>query len=807
MMQRYRSICCARAVTCCCFVFLAIGVVSLAGCSRMFYRQQTDAQVYALVAEKDNDPRWMINDFSITPDPRSRFSEPTDAASPPLTPDDPAAHQFMEVVYGMRGSKKWDKLGYVDTIENPTWRADLDPQAAAEGRPLSIRALTAIGAIELSHIHSRDYQTRLENLYLAALSVSLERYQFDVRPTGILGDVGDLGEPGTTLFYQHQPAGQNSLALGPTNFGISKLFPTGAQFVTELINDTVWLFAGPNSTNTATTLSYSLIQPLLFAAGREIALENLTQAERNLVYALRDFARFRKEFFTSTITGGQVAGLQRFLRGFEFLASGGSGPSVGFYPTLLRLQQVRNAQENVRSVVAVIDELVAQGAPALDITQMQGSLAGSQGSVLSAQRLYDDRLDQYRVQLGLPPDVDLVLDDSLLAPFQFVDATVISADAQLQAIGRQIRLLPDPAPQAALGGVFEVLQQAAAGVGLAIEVARGDYQRLDAVMPERLQTLSPQDQEPLVEVLRQDRAALEEAAGRFSQVRAGLAALQQRAGQPGLAPADFGALAGSASQVRNDLLQIVQAVSYTQASARVELIPLQLVEAEMIYETQLALDNRLDLMNRRANVVDARRKLEVAANALEATVDLVAEGELSTPPLLGNGNPADFRARHSEFRIGVSVVTPLDRRAERNNYRAAQIAYQRARRVFMSAEDAIKLTVRQSVRTLEQLQASIEFDRQSVRSNARELYLAQTREGGARGLDLSRALFNIRRRQDSLILSWLDYESTRLNLARDTGTMQIDDRGIWVDPFYQQMAQPAEAMPEALPEALPEVLP
>jgi outer membrane protein TolC len=208
-------------------------------------------------------------------------------------------------------------------------------------------------------------------------------------------------------------------------------------------------------------------------------------------------------------------------------------------------------------------------------------------------------------------------------------------------------------------------------------------------------------------------------------------------------------------------------------------------------------------MNRRANVVDARRKLEIAANALEATVDLVAQGDLNTQPLLGNGNPVDFRADQSEFRIGVAIVTPLDRRAQRNNYRAAQIAYQRARRVYMSAEDSIKLIVRQSVRTLDQLRDSIEFDRQSVRSNARELYLAQTREGGPRGLDLSRALFNIRRRQDSLILSWLDYESTRLNLARDTGTMEIDNRGIWTDPFYQQMAQPAEMVPELLPPALP----
>src|SRR5690606_34926554 len=48
---------------------------------------------------------------------------------------------------------------------------------------------------------------------------------------------------------------------------------------------------------TATTvLSLDLVQPLLRGAGSDIVAENLTQAERNVIYEVREFAHFQKSF-------------------------------------------------------------------------------------------------------------------------------------------------------------------------------------------------------------------------------------------------------------------------------------------------------------------------------------------------------------------------------------------------------------------------------------------------------------------------------------------------------------------------------
>jgi len=113
---------------------------------------------------------------------------------------------------------------------------------------------------------------------------------------------------------------------------------------------------------------------------------------------------------------------------------------------------------------------------------------------------------------------------------------------------------------------------------------------------------------------------------------------------------------------------------------------------------------------------------------------------------------------------------------------------QRARREYMAAEDRVKLDVRQSVRTLQELAQRLQLRRRGVRIAARQLEFAQTQSPqGQQGINIIWASYNLLNAQDETIETWLDYESTRLNLFRDTGTMEIDEHGIWKDPFYQQM--------------------
>jgi hypothetical protein len=103
------------------------------------------------------------------------------------------------------------------------------------------------------------------------------------------------------------PANNWSLNNG---IGFSKILPTGALLLLNFTNQTVFDFVNPKHTLSVSNLNFDAIQPLLRGGGEAVALESLTQAERNLLYAIRNFARFRKELYVeiASQSGGSISG-------------------------------------------------------------------------------------------------------------------------------------------------------------------------------------------------------------------------------------------------------------------------------------------------------------------------------------------------------------------------------------------------------------------------------------------------------------------------------------------------------------------
>ena len=776
-------------------LLLAWVVLSSVGCSRAHYRKTADAQSYAILEEKNQDSRWAVSDVDITPDPRSRFYDHYDLDFPPLPPDDPTAHQSMHSVYGMRGWKHWHQQGDLAHVENPLWTTYLGGEVfCGPGSPLpSIRELTLDDAIQLSLLHSRDYQEQLENVYLSALALTFERYQFDVRPRGF------LLEPSNQLFYQHQPENRSDLLLGPGVFGFRRLLPTGAQFIAELSNETLWMFSSPNLTRSATTLAYSLVQPLLANASREIVLEDLTQAERNTLYALRDFARFRKDFYVTIVTGNRAAPLPGSSSGGElaFLIQGARSPTVGFNFLLFRLQRMRNTRANVRSLQTSVRELEALAeagrATSLDVTQLQSSLESSRSRLISLQRRFADQLDRYKVQLGLPPDMELEIDDSLLESFQFIDPKLSALDDRIYMFVRHIAAARTDPSRQKLQDAFNGLDELSNDVAERFAEFENDFRRLLQVVQNRMRMLSDAEARELQASIAEDRRRFHEAKRHFSTMPERLQSLHQHLNRKTWPPNQHKEFIDNLQAVREELLRMVRELSGLGISLRVEMIVLEPVELTPTEAVELALQERLDLMNRRGFVMDARRRIEIAADRLETTLDVVAEGELRTRPLSGNENPLDFRAKESTFRAGVRITTPLDRRAERNNFRASQISYERSRRNYMTAEDQVKLNVRKRLRRVMTLARIFEIQRRALRVAARELDQAvefaerppqpgqPANVGGQQGANISRALSNILNAENNLIETWVNYQTARLSLFRDIGTMQIGQDGVWLE--------------------------
>lgn len=836
------------------------------GCSRAFWREQADVDVYQAIGEKVTDMRWASPRLDITPDPRSRFFDPYNPDYSPLPPDDPAAHAFMHCVDGWEGYGCWHCNGDRLTVENPTWLANygitpanIDPETGAYVGVLpALEKVTLQDAVELSQIHSRDYQLQLENVYLSALAVTFQRFQFGVRYLGLGGNEPSAGL--TSAINPHGPPDSLNLT---SRFGISQLLPAGGQIAVELANNTLWLFE-PESTRTASTLSYSLVQPLLFGAGRKVVLESLTQVERNLLYALRDLAQFRKQFFTDVVGGNSgFLGLMQTLQSIrnqednirrterrvaEMQAISANVVQkwrvhletpvpVGEIPESLRAQLTYNAadqeliyegpltveQEEALRALATTDarklaineliEIIRVVPASLNELQLLSSLTSAQNRLRNFQVNLQNSLDNFKIQLGLPTDMPIGVDDSLLEPFEFIDPELrtLETDAEdfVNVWGQINGENPDPALLRAAADFYQEL--ASRTHNSVLPLLDADVRKVAANMQKRLVAIPSEDERNRVTTnIEGDKRRLENLRARLATNLANFSQINQQIVTGG-APLDVRtSIFLQLKTFQEDLLQIIRGLEVVQIGLRVELIDIQPYERSMEESVRLGLENRVDLMNDRANVMDSRRKVEIAANQLQAALNLVVQGDFNNR---GPDNPVDFRADLSQLRFGLQFTAPLDQIDERNAYRTTLIIYQQARRAYMLSEDQVKRQIRADWRGLELARRNLETSRLALRIAALQFdsaveeanQPAQTSgasRGGSgasqQGINLLNALQSILVAQESMISTYVDYERSRLNIHRDMGIMDVGPDGIWNDPFYRN-GQHEDLIPPALP--------
>ncbi len=238
----------------------------------------------------------------------------------------------------------------------------------------------------------------------------------------------------------------------------------------------------------------------------------------------------------------------------------------------------------------------------------------------------------------------------------------------------------------------------------------------------------------------------------------------------------------------NTLLEI----SLLQAEARANSVELPEVQLKSDTAFDIARCFRRDLMNARASLVDQWRQIEVFADQLESQFDLVLEGDMGNV----GGNPFKLRYENGSLRGGFRFDAPIVRLAERNNYRAALINYQQARRDFYQFEDELSRDLRLILRNVDLNKVLFEVNRKQIQIRIEEVELARfrleepARPGATRSSlgattanDLTRALDGLQRAQSAFLNSWVNYEVARRSLDFDLGTMQVDEAGNWIDPI------------------------
>jgi hypothetical protein len=789
-------------------------VIAACGCSRTEYRLQADRAAYDVIAERNADPRWHAADYSIEMDPRSRYFDPYDPDRPPMPQDDPASNQYMHLVDGKKGWKHWEDNGHRDELENPAWREALGEyvEVGADGSV----TLDMDSALQLAYVHSPAHQNQLETLYLSALDVTTERFRLD---TQFFGGYGIRYEHNGSLDSDRLTVGANPVLQA------QRRFAAASELLVGFANSFVVEFADSGTNFVSSLANFSFIQPLLRGAGRDVALEQLTFVERALLANLRAYHQYRQGFYTQVTVGELgVAGPQRGGAGTAIVGFPGQGGVGGYIGLLQQLQRKRNTEDNLSLQERTLARLAAfQEIGVIDLVQVdqfRQSIENERANLLQIHNSYELSLDSYKTNtLGLPPDLSIALDDSLIRQFQLVASEATAIEGAIVALQDRVGALSDYEGKLRADADVETIRQILTDVSQLVEPVQRqldnvqpDLERMAEQVPVRERAMTDEERQQFLRDRERLRAKLTELARKFEEAKPGLTALGD-----GLAEGTKDITVDGSVRWLRGLLRIVQDAMLVQARARLEAVTVETIELDSRDAFGIALANRMDFMNGRAALVDSWRSIQLSADALQSVLNVTADGDIRTV----RNNPVSFDGSTGNLRLGVEFDAPFTRLLERNNYRQSLIDYQRSRRDFIRSHDSLHLGLRGLLRQIEQLRLDLEIQRRAVTIAIRRVdmtraaFYAPVRPpqpgqrpaqfGPTAATNLLTALTALRNTQNNFMGVWLNYYAARMRLARELGTMKLDQDGAWMDRPIANAGLPYASDTDAspLPPAVP----
>jgi outer membrane protein TolC len=652
-------------------------------------------------------------------------------------------------------------------------------------------------------------------LYLSALDVTAQRFRFDtqyfggydtnyrhrgnINPAGFGVDPA-TGDTVTTSASQGRESNRLILGSNPTA-QFKRKFSTAGEIVAGFANSFVFEFTG-NDANLASSLAnFSIVQPLLRGAGKHIALEELTQSERNLLANIRAHSQYHQGFYTKVAIGESgVSGSRRGNPSTSVNSFGGQGGLGGVLGLLQQLQQIRNTEDNLSLQLRTLDQLEALlDVGVIDIVQVdqfRQSVQRERAALLQSQNNLELALDQYKTgTLGLPPDVDVSLDDSFIEQFQFVARTGTNVQNAILAAQDNVGLLPENIDVEDLQPTLTELADLSQRIRVQLDEVERDLDRLDDASSARETAMNETEVAEFGELKAGLRFTIDDLNKKHATVADDLAALRS----------NLSTVAAQKSLRRvivwlGDALRLTQRSVLIQARARLETITVDAVVLKSSDAFKVALHHRLDFMNARAALVDEWRQIEISQNQLQSVLNLTAGGDIST----ARNNPVSLRAPTGSLRLGLEFDAPFTRLLERNAYRETLIRYQRSRRGFIQSQDSLHLGLRALIRQIEQLRNNLDIQRRAVAiairrvdSTRANLYApVPSRQPGQRAaqfgptsaINLLSSLSSLRDTQNSFLRTWLNYYAARMRLVRELGIMKLNDTGNWVDEALPPLA-------------------
>jgi len=275
------------------------------------------------------------------------------------------------------GTDRLEKIAHWPDPAYPKDEKELDPIVELGGdKPIK---LTLLDTLQIGARNSFAYQDQKETVFATALRLDLNRNDFrDIFTQTVEENISSntTGARATSQTNFSETTGWNRTLKNGTSLG--------ANLAVNLAN----LLTGNRSSSHGIAADASVSIPLLRGSGEYIVTEALTQAERDVVYAIWRFERY-KQTFAVTIANDYLSVLQ----GQDRIDN-----AAGNY---------RRQSMNVRRARRLAD------AGQVDVIQVGLAVQSeldARSTWVAAKQSYERSLDNFKVTLGLPADAKIELD-------------------------------------------------------------------------------------------------------------------------------------------------------------------------------------------------------------------------------------------------------------------------------------------------------------------------------------------------------------------------------------------------------------
>ena len=231
--------------------------------------------------------------------------------------------------------------------------------------------------------NSREYQNQKEKIFISALNLDLEHDAFR----------GHWGAQAQSEATTDLRAGEDFRGVGQSaDLNYKQKTRSGLSFSSAIGVDLVKLLSFDKTSSLGLVGDLSVSMPLLRGSSSFVLSEPLRQAERDLIYAIYNFERYKKTFAVNVASN--------------------------YLSNLAALDRIKTSAANYRSLMISTRRarrLADAGRlPEIQVDQTHQNELKARQSWVSSTQAFQRSLDQFKLILGIPIDTKISLDPNLL---------------------------------------------------------------------------------------------------------------------------------------------------------------------------------------------------------------------------------------------------------------------------------------------------------------------------------------------------------------------------------------------------------